>query len=172
LPIGSGEVEADCKVLAQARCKHSGMPWSKRGAEQLRRARCALRNGSFHPLWEHRRESITLLPKTPGRTAAEESGLKYHSNAAAPLFLQGAFWYSVCCQWEENAPRQVAAGFLTVSSHVLLLPVETGRAAVRRRKPLFQKANKGFRIVMGPRGGRQSLRRNGERGRVGEPAWP
>lgn len=33
LPIGSGEVEADCKTIVQGRCKQSGMRWSKPGAE-------------------------------------------------------------------------------------------------------------------------------------------
>ncbi len=52
LPIGSGEVEAQCKVLVQARCKQ--------GAEQVLRVRCALRDGSFDTLWDHATESITV----------------------------------------------------------------------------------------------------------------
>jgi len=60
LPIGSGEVEAQCKVLVQARCKQSGMRWSKQGAEQVLRVRCALRDGSFDTLWDHPTESITV----------------------------------------------------------------------------------------------------------------
>lgn len=63
LPIGSGEVEAQCKVLVQARCKQSGMRWSKKGAEQVLRVRCALRDGSLHTLWDHPRESITVWHK-------------------------------------------------------------------------------------------------------------
>ena len=47
LPIGSGEVEAQCKTLVQARCKQAGMRWSRAGAEQLLRVRCAVRDGSF-----------------------------------------------------------------------------------------------------------------------------
>jgi hypothetical protein len=60
LPIGSGEVEADCKALVQARCKQSGMRWSKRGAEQVLRVRCALRDGSFDQTWDHPGESMTI----------------------------------------------------------------------------------------------------------------
>jgi hypothetical protein len=63
LPIGSGEVEADCKALVQARCKQSGMRWRKKGAERVLRVRCALRDGSFHILWDHPEESITLWQK-------------------------------------------------------------------------------------------------------------
>jgi len=63
LPIGSGEVEAQCKVLVQARCKQSGMRWSKKGAEQVLRVRCALRDGSFDTLWDHPRESMTVWHK-------------------------------------------------------------------------------------------------------------
>ncbi len=47
LPIGSGEVEAQCKTLVQSRCKQAGMRWSRSGAEQLLRVRCAVRDGSF-----------------------------------------------------------------------------------------------------------------------------
>jgi hypothetical protein len=47
LPVGSGEVEAQCKTLVQARCKQAGMRWSRRGAENLLRVRCAVRDGSF-----------------------------------------------------------------------------------------------------------------------------
>ena len=47
LPIGSGEVEAQCKTLVQARCKQAGMRWSSAGAEALLRVRCAVRDGSF-----------------------------------------------------------------------------------------------------------------------------
>jgi hypothetical protein len=63
LPIGSGEVEAQCKVLVQARCKQSGMRWTKDGAEQALRVRCALRDGTFDTLWDHPRESMTVWHK-------------------------------------------------------------------------------------------------------------
>jgi len=51
LPLGSGEVEAQCKTLVQARCKQSGMRWSRSGAEQLLRVRCAIRDGSFDAIF-------------------------------------------------------------------------------------------------------------------------
>ena len=73
LPIGSGEVEADCKVLVQARCKQSGMRWSKRGAEQVLRVRCALRDGSFSTLWDRPRQSITLWHKRRLRQQRREA---------------------------------------------------------------------------------------------------
>lgn len=63
LPIGSGEVEADCKVLVQARCKQSGMRWTKDGAEQVLRVRCGLRDGSFDQLWEDTRTSMAVWQK-------------------------------------------------------------------------------------------------------------
>jgi hypothetical protein len=47
LPIGSGEVEAQCKTLVQARCKQAGMRWSSAGVEALLRVRCAVQDGSF-----------------------------------------------------------------------------------------------------------------------------
>ena len=53
LPIGSGEVEAQCKTLVQARCKQAGMRWSRDGIESLRRVRCAVRDGSYDQHFGH-----------------------------------------------------------------------------------------------------------------------
>ena len=47
LPIGSGEVEARCKALVEARCKQSGMRWKDAGLEPLLRVRCAVRDGRY-----------------------------------------------------------------------------------------------------------------------------
>jgi len=47
LPIGSGEVEAQCKTLVEARCKQSGMRWNDSGLESLLRVRCAVRDGRY-----------------------------------------------------------------------------------------------------------------------------
>ena len=47
LPIGSGEVEAQCKTLVQARCKQAGMRWTSPGLESLLRVRCAVRDGRY-----------------------------------------------------------------------------------------------------------------------------
>ena len=47
LPIGSGEVEAQCKTLVQARCKQAGMRWHRDGLERLLRIRCSVKDGSF-----------------------------------------------------------------------------------------------------------------------------
>lgn len=53
LPIGSGEVEAQCKTLVQARCKQAGMRWTTRGAEALLRVRCAVRDGRYATAFGH-----------------------------------------------------------------------------------------------------------------------
>lgn len=47
LPIGSGEVEAQCKTLVQQRCKQSGMRWGREGLESLLRVRSAVRDGRY-----------------------------------------------------------------------------------------------------------------------------
>jgi hypothetical protein len=47
LPIGSGEVEAQCKTLVQARCKQAGMRWHAEGVESLLRVRCSLKDGRY-----------------------------------------------------------------------------------------------------------------------------
>jgi hypothetical protein len=53
LPIGSGQVEAQCKTLVGARCKQAGMRnWTYAGAEAVLRLRAAKHDGSFDALWE------------------------------------------------------------------------------------------------------------------------
>jgi len=47
LPIGSGEVEAQCKTLVQARCKQAGMRWRRERLESLLRIRCAVRDNRY-----------------------------------------------------------------------------------------------------------------------------
>jgi hypothetical protein len=52
LPIGSGQVEAQCKTLVGGRCKQAGMRnWTYAGAEALLRLRAAKQDGSFDSLW-------------------------------------------------------------------------------------------------------------------------
>lgn len=60
LPIGSGEVEAQCKTLVQARCKQSGMRWGRRGIEALLRVRCGLQDGRFERAFEHWNGQLVL----------------------------------------------------------------------------------------------------------------
>jgi Uncharacterised protein family (UPF0236) len=55
LPIGSGQVEAQCKTLVGARCKQAGMRnWTYQGAEAILRLRAARQDGSFHQLWNQK----------------------------------------------------------------------------------------------------------------------
>lgn len=52
LPIGSGQVEAQCKTLVGGRCKQAGMRnWTYVGAEAILRLRAAQHDGSFDRLW-------------------------------------------------------------------------------------------------------------------------
>jgi hypothetical protein len=53
LPIGSGEVEAQCKTLVQARCKQAGMRWHSAGLEPLLRVRCSLKDGRYWRQFGH-----------------------------------------------------------------------------------------------------------------------
>jgi hypothetical protein len=55
LPVGSGQVEAQCKSLVGARCKLAGMRnWTYAGAEAVLRLRAAVQDGSYAQLWERR----------------------------------------------------------------------------------------------------------------------
>jgi hypothetical protein len=53
LPIGSGQVEGQCKTLVGGRCKQAGMRnWTYAGAENVLRLRAALQDGDYDRLWE------------------------------------------------------------------------------------------------------------------------
>lgn len=55
LPVGSGQVEAQCKTLVGARCKQAGMRnWTYQGAEAILRMRAARQDGSFDDLWDRK----------------------------------------------------------------------------------------------------------------------
>jgi hypothetical protein len=55
LPVGSGQVEAQCKTLVGARCKQAGMRnWTYAGAEAVLRLRAAVQDGSYARLWQQR----------------------------------------------------------------------------------------------------------------------
>jgi hypothetical protein len=53
--IGTGVIEAGCKVLIGSRCKQSGMFWTVRGANAILALRCCQFNGRFEDYWEERR---------------------------------------------------------------------------------------------------------------------
>jgi len=52
--IGSGVVEAGCKTIIGARCKQSGMFWSKPGAEKVLALRCLNASRRLDEFWKHR----------------------------------------------------------------------------------------------------------------------
>ncbi len=52
--IGSGVVEAGCKTVIGARCKQSGMFWSKQGAENVLALRCIHSSQRLDTFWKHR----------------------------------------------------------------------------------------------------------------------
>ena len=52
--IGSGVVEAGCKTVIGARCKQSGMFWSKPGAENILALRCIHSSRRLDQFWKHR----------------------------------------------------------------------------------------------------------------------
>jgi len=55
LPVGSGQVEAQCKTLVGARCKQAGMRnWTYAGAEAILRLRAARHDGTFDDLWNRK----------------------------------------------------------------------------------------------------------------------
>lgn len=52
--IGSGVVAAGCKTVIGARCKQSGMFWSKSGAENTLAIRCINSSGRLDQFWKDR----------------------------------------------------------------------------------------------------------------------
>lgn len=59
--IGSGVTEAGCKIVVGQRLKHSGMLWSRKGAEHLLSIRCALLSGWFQNFWKSYSQSGQAL---------------------------------------------------------------------------------------------------------------
>jgi len=52
--IGSGVVEAGCKAVIGARCKQSGMHWSKPGAQNILALRCLHNSNRLEDFWKYR----------------------------------------------------------------------------------------------------------------------
>lgn len=52
--IGSGVIEASCKVIVGKRLKQSGMHWSVNGANSIIALRCCILSGRFDEYWESR----------------------------------------------------------------------------------------------------------------------
>ena len=52
--IGSGVVEAGCKTVMGARCKQSGMFWSRPGAENVLALRCIHASRRLDQFWKER----------------------------------------------------------------------------------------------------------------------
>jgi len=52
--IGSGVVEAACKTVSGARCKQSGMFWSKPGAKNVLALRCIRSSRRLEEFWKNR----------------------------------------------------------------------------------------------------------------------
>jgi hypothetical protein len=71
LPIGSGEVEAQCKTLVQARCKQAGMRWHTAGVESLLRVRCALKDGRYWQQFNQWSEDLSLWQARRKRLARQ-----------------------------------------------------------------------------------------------------
>ena len=67
LCVGSGVVEAGCKVAIGTRLKRAGMHWTVRGANAITALRCCKLSGRFEEFWERRsqqtpsRESVGSL---------------------------------------------------------------------------------------------------------------
>ena len=53
--IGSGVIEAGCKVVIGRRLKQSGMFWGEAGAENILQLRCLLKSPHFDAAWQARR---------------------------------------------------------------------------------------------------------------------
>lgn len=60
-PIGSGTVEAACKVVMQERMKQAGMRWSRDGAQAMLALRSVLLSDRWNEVW-------TTLPHSPKLT--------------------------------------------------------------------------------------------------------
>ena len=60
LSVGSGVVEAGCKIVVGTRLKRSGMHWSVTGANAILSLRCCKLSGRFEDFWETRSLDSTV----------------------------------------------------------------------------------------------------------------
>jgi hypothetical protein len=63
LCVGSGVVEAACKVVIAQRLKRSGMFWSLIGANAIIALRCSLLSGSFEAFWGRHKINNYRIPQ-------------------------------------------------------------------------------------------------------------
>lgn len=63
LCVGSGVVEAGCKVVIAQRLKRSGMFWSLNGANAIIALRCSLLSGTFDAFWVRYRTNHYRVPQ-------------------------------------------------------------------------------------------------------------
>jgi len=63
LCVGSGVVEAGCKVAIGTRLKRSGMHWTVNGANAIIALRCLLLSSRFDDFWERRAAASTGRPR-------------------------------------------------------------------------------------------------------------
>jgi hypothetical protein len=52
--VGSGVIEAGCKVVIGQRLKQSGMHWTVRGANSIIALRCCILSNRWEDFWENR----------------------------------------------------------------------------------------------------------------------
>ena len=56
--IGSGVIEAGCRTVVGARCKQSGMFWSKTGASNILSMRCIIQSRQWDAFWNKRANDL------------------------------------------------------------------------------------------------------------------
>ena len=62
--IGSGVIEAGCKTVIGARCKQSGMFWSRPGAGNILALRCLKSGNTWETFWKTRANAPSALNKS------------------------------------------------------------------------------------------------------------
>ena len=57
--VGSGVIEAGCKLIVGNRMKNAGMHWLKAHAENMINLRCSIRNGDFFDSYLHNTHTVS-----------------------------------------------------------------------------------------------------------------
>jgi hypothetical protein len=83
LPIGTDEVEAQCKSLVQARYKQARMRWQTRGVEPLLRVRCAVKDGRYERDFGHWPSDLSAW-QTQRKHLLRKSGEIRHQKPTTP----------------------------------------------------------------------------------------
>jgi hypothetical protein len=94
--VGSGVVEAGCKIICGQRLKLSGMHWTVRGANAIIALRCCQLSARWEEFWEARASVSSCHPQICRTPLPEANPIREFDGLKMPIDsrpISGAFIY-------------------------------------------------------------------------------